>query len=121
MRTREEEWNVILGEYKPPHPPNGRATEEMWQLLSAAYNNPTFRALYPSISTWSLTVSDADSFADIKDELPAVSAASGEYRVLAWPYREGVCLFLTSDPTEAVEFAAELIEARRADTSEGRP
>ncbi|MET7779675.1 hypothetical protein ABZT28_28485, partial [Streptomyces sp. NPDC005388] len=77
--------------------------------------------VYPSISTWSLTVSDADSFADIKDELPAVSAASGEYRVLAWPYREGVCLFLTSDPTEAVEFAAELIEARRADTSEGRP
>ncbi|MFF3581284.1 DUF6193 family natural product biosynthesis protein [Streptomyces mirabilis] len=121
MRTREEEWNVILGEYKPPHLPNSRATEEMWQLLSAAYNNPTFRALYPSLSTWSLTVSDADSFADIKDELPAVSAASGEYRVLVWPYREGVCLFLTSDPTEAVEFAAELIEARRADTSEGRP
>ncbi|MET7898265.1 DUF6193 family natural product biosynthesis protein [Streptomyces mirabilis] len=99
MRTPEEEWNVILGEYKPPHLSNSRATEEMWQLLSAAHNNPTFRALYPSISTWSLTVSDADSFADIKDELPAVSAASGEYRVLAWPYREGVCLFLTSDPT----------------------
>ncbi|MET7784888.1 hypothetical protein ABZT28_56465, partial [Streptomyces sp. NPDC005388] len=46
MRTPEEEWNVILGEYKPPHLSNSRATEEMWQLLSAAHNNPTFRALY---------------------------------------------------------------------------
>ncbi|MFJ5310038.1 DUF6193 family natural product biosynthesis protein [Streptomyces sp. NPDC088350] len=118
MRTREEEWNAILDEYRPPHLPGGRATEEMWRMLSAAYNDPTFRALYPSLSTWSLTVSDADSFADIKDEFPAISAASGEYRVLAWPHREGICLFLTSDALEAVEFAAELIEDRRATTSE---
>ncbi|MGW3669191.1 DUF6193 family natural product biosynthesis protein [Streptomyces sp. NPDC005141] len=120
-RTREQEWHVLLGDYKPPHLPNGHATEEMWLLLSAAYNNSTFRALYPSISMWLLTVSDADSFIDIKDELPAVSAALGEYRVLAWPYRGDECLFLTSDPVEAVEFAAELIKARRADTCKGRP
>ncbi|WP_406469990.1 DUF6193 family natural product biosynthesis protein [Streptomyces sp. NBC_01615] len=117
MRTREQEWNVILDEYKPPHVANGQATQEMWQLLSVAFCNETFRSLYPSISMWSLTVSDADSISDIKDELPAISAASGEYRVLAWPYRGDEYLFLTSDPVEAVEFAADLIKERRAPKS----
>lgn len=86
----------------------------MWELLSTAFRNATFRALYPSISMWSLTVSDADLITEIKDELPAVSAASGEYRVLAWPYRGDEYLFLTSDPEEAVEFAADLIKARQS-------
>ncbi|MFG3589449.1 DUF6193 family natural product biosynthesis protein [Streptomyces sp. NPDC047990] len=112
-RTREQEWNVILDEYRPPHAANSFATQEMWELLSTAFRNATFRSLYPTISMWSLTVSDADSISDIKDELPAVSAASGEYRVLAWPYRGDEYLYLTSDPTEAVEFAADLIKDRQ--------
>lgn len=113
-RTREQEWNVILEEYRPPHTGSGWVTQEMWELLSAAFRNATFRSLYPAISMWSLTVSDADSISDIKDELPAVSAAAGEYYVLPWPYRGDAYLFLTSDPVEAVEFAAGLIKARQA-------
>jgi hypothetical protein len=113
MRTREEEWQVLLQEYKPPHPPNSPFTKEMWQLVSAAYESPTFRALYPVISLWSLSVSDADSFADPADRFPAIAAGKSEYRVLAWPYSREVILFLTSDPAEAIEFTADLIEEGR--------
>ncbi|WP_019067145.1 hypothetical protein [Streptomyces hokutonensis] len=76
MRTREEEWNVILEEHRPSGRPDGHPASDMWRLLSAAYENPTLRALYP----------------------------------------EDICLFLTDDPEEAVEFTAELIRADSAPT-----
>ncbi|MGW2647126.1 DUF6193 family natural product biosynthesis protein [Streptomyces sp. NPDC001393] len=114
MRSREEEWKVLLEEFRPPQPPGSLATEEMWELISAASENPALRALYPAVSMWSLTFSEADSLRDIEDALPAISAAGGEYRVLAWPYPEDICLFLTSDPAEAVEFTAEWIANRES-------
>ncbi|MFJ9628251.1 DUF6193 family natural product biosynthesis protein [Streptomyces sp. NPDC091280] len=116
MRTREEEWNVILEEHRPSRRPDGHAASDMWRMLSAAYGNPTLRALYPSLSTWSLTLWDADSFTDAEDHYPALSAAGGEFRVLAWPHLENICLFLTDDPEEAVEFTAGLIRAESAPT-----
>ncbi|MEU6098618.1 DUF6193 family natural product biosynthesis protein [Streptomyces sp. NPDC047079] len=115
MRNREEEWKVLLEEFRPPHPPGSLATEEMWRLISAASENPTLRSLYPATSMWSLTFSDADLIEDIKDSLPAISAANGEYRVLSWPHTEDVSLFLTSDPTEAVTFTAEWIVNQKTD------
>ncbi|UXY29853.1 DUF6193 family natural product biosynthesis protein [Streptomyces sp. HUAS TT20] len=109
MRTRSEEWKVLLEEFKPPHDQNGVFTEEMWKLISAAHADPILGSLYPAISMWSLTLSNSDVFSDIADKFPAISAADGEYRVLAWPHTQDICLFLTSDPAEAVQFAAEII------------
>ncbi|MFF8867813.1 DUF6193 family natural product biosynthesis protein [Streptomyces sp. NPDC015139] len=114
MRSREEEWNVLLEEFKPPQPPDSLATEEMRELISAASENPTLRSLYPAVSMWSLTFSEADLLQDVEDALPAISAADGEYRVLAWPHTKDICLFLTSDPAEAVEFTAEWIANRES-------
>ncbi|WP_372496992.1 DUF6193 family natural product biosynthesis protein [Streptomyces shenzhenensis] len=109
MRARSEEWKVLLEEYKPPHDQNSVFTEEMWRLISAAHTDPILRSLYPAISMWSLTLSNSDAFSEIADRFPAISAADGEYRVLAWPHTQDICLFLTNDPAEAVEFAAALI------------
>jgi len=38
----------------------------------------------------------------------------GVYTVLAWPHSEGIVLFQTTDPAEAVEFAAKRIEEQHA-------
>jgi len=38
----------------------------------------------------------------------------GVYTVLAWPHSEGIALFQTTDPAEAVEFAAKRIEEQHA-------
>ncbi|MGW0771448.1 DUF6193 family natural product biosynthesis protein [Streptomyces sp. NPDC002676] len=84
----------------------------MWKLISAASQNPTLRSLYPGVSMWPLTFSKVDSIEDMNDALPSISATNGECRVLAWPYAEDICLFLTSDPAEAVEFTAEWIVNR---------
>jgi hypothetical protein len=86
----------------------------MRKLISAASENPTLRSLYPTLSMWSLTFSEADSLEEIKDELPAISAVNGEYRVISWPYPDDICLFLTDDPAEAVEFTAALVEGRKS-------
>ena len=119
MRNRDEEWDALLEEFSPPHASGSLATDEMWKLISAASENPTLRSLYPAVSMWSLTFSEADSLEDIKAALPAISATNGEYRVLSWPYPEETCLFLTSDPTEAVEYAAEWIGSREPRQRDG--
>jgi hypothetical protein len=115
MRSRDEEWKALLDEFSPPRPSGSLATEEMWKLISAASKNPVLRSLYPAASMWSLTFSESESIEDINDALPAISTANGEYRVLSWPYPKEICLFLTSDPAEAVEFTAEWVESRKAD------
>ncbi|MFF1680297.1 DUF6193 family natural product biosynthesis protein [Streptomyces sp. NPDC058256] len=110
MRTRSEEWQVLLQRYALPQALDSRFTESLAFLIPAAHQNPTFRTLYPVISMRSLAVTDADKIEDSADTLPAIAAMDGVYTVVAWPHSEGTVLFQTNDPAEAVEFAATRIE-----------
>ncbi|MFD5619887.1 hypothetical protein [Streptomyces yangpuensis] len=106
-RSQEEAWMETLEASRPPHENDWDAA--FWPLLEAASQNELFRSMYPWRSLNQFYPSEFDDMRDRHEPFPSIAAGPGWYSVMAHPVTSGILLFETTDPTEAVTFAAEKI------------
>lgn len=119
-RSHTQAWAEFLEKYPPRPDGEDQPSPSLGLLLQAAVREPVLSSMYPWMSMQQLSVSTSDNWQDWgREPLPAIFARPDSYSVVDRSARGDRVAFETTDPAEAVAFAARLVRDRRAAQTKG--